>query len=83
VTEPNEKKSTNVTITVENDTLSAKELNKLVQCIREIEQNKTERHINVLMDTPEKTVKEMEEILDCINPVFPFKTVIEFGKKGK
>ena len=60
MTEPNEKKRTNVTIAVVNDTLSVKELNKLVQCIREIEQNKPERRINVLMDTPEKTVKEME-----------------------
>lgn len=63
------------------DTFSVEELKKLAQCIREIEQNKPERHINILMDTPEKTVKEMEGVLDSVKPGFPFKTVIEFGKK--
>ncbi len=68
-----------ITITA-GDTLSVDELKKIVQCIREIEQNKPVRHINVLMDTPEKTVKEMEEVTDSVKPGFPFKTVIEFKK---
>ncbi|MDP2755450.1 MAG: hypothetical protein Q8P40_13815 [Nitrospirota bacterium] len=65
------------------DTFSVEELKKLAQCIREIEQNKPDRHINVLYYTPEKTVKEMEAVMDSVKPGMPFKTVIEFGKKGK
>lgn len=73
-----ENKGTKINISIENDTLSVDELKKIVQCIREIEQNKPERHISVLMDTPEKTVKEMEDVIDSAHPGFPFKAVIEF-----
>lgn len=76
-------KGTKITISVVQDTFTVDELKKIVQCVREIEQNNPERHINVLMDTPEKTVKEMEAVMDSVKPGFPFKTVIEFGKKDK
>jgi lipoate synthase len=52
-----------INISVDNDTLSEDELKKLVQCIREIEQNKPERHINIFIDAPEKTMKEMKYII--------------------
>ena len=52
------------TIYVENGCLSTDELKKLTQCIREIEQNDTKRLIKIWMDTPEKTVKEIEDVLN-------------------
>ncbi len=73
-----ENKGTIISIIVENDTFSVDELKKIVQCIREIEQNKPERHIEVLMGTADKTVKEMEDVLDSAQPGFPFKAVVEF-----
>lgn len=76
-----EMKGTKINITVENDAFSVDELKKIVQCIREIEQNRPERHIKVLMDTPEKTVNEMEDVIDSAQPGFPFKAVIEFKNK--
>lgn len=72
---------TRINILVERDTLSIEEIKKLVQCIREIEQNKPERVIRVWIDTPEKTVKEMEEMLSSIKPEIPNKIVIELRRK--
>ena len=68
---------TEINIYVENGCLSTEELKKLTQCIREIEQNNTERFIKIWMDTPEKTVKEMEEVIGSVKPGFPHKMVIK------
>lgn len=68
---------TEINIYVENGCLSADELKKLTQCIREIEQNNTERLIKIWMDTPEKTVKEMEDVIDSVKPEFPHKMVLK------
>jgi hypothetical protein len=68
---------TEINIYVENGCLSTDELKKLTQCIREIEQNNTERLIKIWMDTPEKTVKEMEDVINSVNPEFPHKMVLK------
>jgi len=74
----NRDKYMKILISIEKDTFSVDELNKLAQCIRDIEQNKPERHINILIDSPDKTVKEMEELMSSIEPGFPYKKIIKF-----
>lgn len=71
---------TEINIYVENGCLSADELKKLTQCVREIEQNNTERVIKIWMNTPEKTVEEMENVINSIKPGFPHKMVIKGPK---
>jgi lipoate synthase len=78
-----DKKYMNINISVTNDTLSEDEVKKLTQCIREIEQNRPERHINIFIDSPEKSVEEMKRIISSIRPEFPYQKVIEFEKKTK
>lgn len=73
---------TEIHIKTTNGDLTVDELKKFVQCIRDIEQNMPERHIEVLMNTPEKTVKEMEEITSSVTPELPFKGII-YLKKNK
>lgn len=68
---------TEINIYVENGCLTGDELKKLTQCIREIEQNNTERLIRIMMDTPEKTIKEMEDIINSVSPGFPHKMVVK------
>lgn len=68
---------TEINIYVENGCLSSDELKKLTQCIREIEQNNTERLIKIWMDTPEKTVEEMEDVIGSVKPGFPHKMVLK------
>lgn len=65
------------------DTLTVQELTKLAQCIRDIEQNKPQRHIRIFLKTPDKTVKEMKEILNSVKPIFPIKGVLEFKRTGE
>jgi hypothetical protein len=73
----------NINISIDNDTLSEDELQKLVQCIREIEQNRPERHIGIWIDSPEKTMTEVKRVISSIKPEFPYIKVIEFDKKSK
>ncbi len=68
---------TEINIYVENGCFSTGELKKLTQCIREIEQNNTERLIKIWMDTPEKTVEEMEDVINSAKPGFPHKMVLK------
>lgn len=68
---------TEINIYVENGCLSTDELKKLTQCIREIEQNNTDRLIKIWMDTPEKTVKEMEDVIGSVKPEFPHKMILK------
>lgn len=72
-----------INISVENDTLSEEELKKFVQCIREIEQNRPKRHIDIFIDCPEKTMKEFKRVISSIKPEFPYSKVIEFNKETK
>lgn len=58
------------------------ELKKLTQCIRDIEQNDKLRHINVFMNLPDKTVKEIEDINNSLEPGLPFKAVLKDGIHG-
>ena len=73
----------NIDISIDNDTLSENELQKLVQCIREIEQNRPERHIDIWIDSPEKTMIEVKRVISSIKPEFPYVKVIEFDKESK
>lgn len=73
----------NINIAVDNDTFSENELKKLVQCIREIEQNKPNRHIEIWIDSPEKSIKEMTRVITSITPEFPYLKVIEFEEGHK
>lgn len=68
---------TEINIYVENGCLSIDELKKLTQCIREIEQNNTERLFKILMDTPEKTVEEMKDVIGSAKPGFPHMMVLK------
>lgn len=68
---------TEINIYVENGCLSTDELKKLTRCIREIEQNNTDRLIKIWMDTPEKTVEEMEDVIGSVKPGFPHNMVLK------
>lgn len=70
-------------LSIQNGTLSVEELKKLSQCIRDIEQNKPIRHLNIWMDVPDKTINQIQEVNDSIVPGFPIKGVIEFNKGKK
>lgn len=73
----------NISISTDNDTFSVDEIKKLVQCVREIEQNRPERHIDMWIDSPEKTMKDITEVINSIRPEFPYTKVIEFENKTK
>jgi len=77
------KEGNEIIILVENGCLSVDELKKLTQCIREIEQNNTDRVINIFMDTPDKTVEEMRDIINSASPAFPYMTVIKGSDLSK
>lgn len=74
---------TEINIYVENGCLSTDELKKLTQCIREIEQNNTERLIKIWMDTPEKTAEEMEDVMVVLKGPKPTENVIGQNFNGK
>ena len=42
-----------------------------------IEQNNTDRVINIFMDTPDKTIEEMKSVINSAKPGFPYVTVVE------
>lgn len=71
---------TKIDIYVDNGHLSVDELKKLAQCIREIDQNNPQRTIKILMDTPENTVGEMKDVIDSVEPKFPYKLVVKLPK---
>lgn len=64
------------------DSFSVEELKKLTQCLREIEQNNPLRHINVFMNTPERTVGEMVDILGSVKPGMNVKAITKDGFYG-
>lgn len=64
-----------------DDTLSNEEIEKLLQTVRDIEQNKPNRHISVWIDAPDKSVKEMKDMMNSVGPALPYKTVIELDRK--
>jgi hypothetical protein len=72
-TGPNEKLIVNVYGNFSNE-----EIKNFLQCLRDIEQNKPTRHLNILLNTPDKTTEEMVKINDSITPDFPIKRVIKF-----
>lgn len=74
---------TEINIYVENGCLSTDELKKLTQCIREIEQNNTERLFKIWMDTSEKTVEEMKDVIGSAKPGFPHMMVVKGPKLSK
>lgn len=68
-----------VQLNVRNGSLTVQELKKLTQCIREIEQNDTERRINVWINAPDLTVKELDEVLDSVKPGLQLRAVLKDG----
>lgn len=48
---------TEINICIENGCLSADEFKKMAQCVREIEQNNTERLIKIWIDMPENAIQ--------------------------
>lgn len=70
-----------ISISIDNDTLSEDELKKLMKCIREIEQNKPERHMDIWIDSPEKSIEEIKEVISSIKPELPYVKIIEFDDK--
>lgn len=72
-----------ISICVDHDTLSVEELEKLMRCIRDIEQNKPERTIKVWMNIPDKTLAETEKIIDSCNPKIPYKKIYKFEDHEK
>lgn len=70
-----------INISIKNDKLSEDELKKFIQCIREIEQNKPERHIGIFINHTETTTDEMINVISSIKPGFPFMKVIRFDKE--
>lgn len=78
-----DKKCMNINISIDNDTLSEEELEKLLGCIREIEQNKPERHIDIFIDSPEKGMEEIKRVISSIKPAFPYIKVVEFDNKTR
>lgn len=73
----------NINISVDNDSFSEDELKKLVQCIREIEQNRPERHIDMWIDSSEKSMEEFKRVISSVRPEFPYMKIIEFEKETK
>ena len=67
-----------INISVVNDKFSEDEMKKLLQCIREIEQNKPERHISMFIDSRDSSVKDMKELISSVKPGFPYLTVIPY-----
>jgi len=72
-----------INISIDDDTLSEDELKKLMQCIREIEQNKPERHMNIWIVSPERTVEDAKALISSIKPELPYVRVIGLEKKTK
>ncbi len=74
---PIKNQGTKINIAVVNDTLSNKEMNKLLQCTREIERNKEGRVIDVFLDisdiniTAKDTfsVEELKKLAQCIREI--------------
>lgn len=56
------------------------ELKKLMQCIRDIEQNDRLRHIEVFMNLPDKTIEQVGEVYDSVG--LPFKAILKDGIHG-
>jgi len=61
---------------------SVEELKKLLQCLREIEQNDPGRHIDIFMNLPDKTVKQIGEVFDSLKPGMPFRAILKDGIHG-
>jgi hypothetical protein len=73
----------NIDISIDNDTFSEDELKKLLQCTREIEQNRPKRHIDIFIDSPEKSMKEVKRVISSIKPEFPYLKAVEFENETK
>ena len=71
----------NINISFDSNTLSEEEIKKLIQCVRDIEESKPRRHIKIWVDSPEKTVENIEDIMLAIKPNLPIMRVIGFKKR--
>ncbi len=70
-----------IKISVENDSFSLGEIEKLIQCIREIEQNNPKRHVEIFLDCPEMTIEDMKRVIQSTKPGFPYMKII-YTEKG-
>ena len=66
-----------------NGVFTVEELEKLTQCIREIEQNDPNRLIEIFMDIPEKTLDECRKTNNTISPGLPFRYERLFTEEEK
>lgn len=72
-----------INISIDNDSLSEDELKKLMNCIREIEQNRPDRHMNIFIYSPERTMEDAKALISSIKPELPYVRVVELEKKTK
>lgn len=70
-------KGTVIKMEVVNEVLSVEEMNKLLQCTREIERNKRGRILNIFLNLSEitiaagdtLTIDELKELVQCIREI--------------
>ncbi len=62
---------------------SLDELKSLLQCIRDIEQNDKKRHIDVFINCPEKTMVNIDEINDSVDPQLPYRINVPIQEWSK
>ena len=71
----------NINISFDSNTLSEEELKKLVKCIRDIEKNKPIRNIKIRIDSQEKIVENIEDIVLTVRSNLPIMRVLGFKKR--
>ena len=71
----------NINISFDSNTLSEEELKKLVKCIRDIEKNKPIRNIKIRIDSQEKIIENIEDIMLTVRSNLPIMRVLGFKKR--
>ena len=71
----------NINISFDSNTLSEEELKKLVKCIRDIEKNKPIRNIKIRIDSQEKIIENIEDIMLTVRSNLPNMRVLGFKKR--
>lgn len=75
-----EKRITEISISID-DELTMEEISDLLQCLRDIEQNKPDRLFKIFINSPNRSTEEMKQIFSSIEPKFAHTGVIELKKK--
>ena len=71
----------NINISFDSNTLSEEELKKLVKCIRDIEKNNPIRNIKIRIDSQEKIIENIEDIMLTVRSNLPIMRVLGFKKR--